>query len=186
MISCIMLQVSFPKLEELTLKNLPKLKDIWHHQLPFESFSNLQILRVYKCPCLLNLVPTHLIHTFQNLKKIYVQYCELLEHVIVLQEIDENVEILPKLETLMMENLPRLRWIKDGNDSMKYFSSLVTVMNIQYLKELHITNCRMEDLRKMQYSFVKRLVFSHTFYFSLSYFLFLPILFFGIIDKNIL
>ncbi|KAL6324451.1 hypothetical protein AAG906_013055 [Vitis piasezkii] len=50
-------KVSFPKLEELTLKDLPKLKDIWHHQLPFESFSNLQILRVYECPYLLNLVP---------------------------------------------------------------------------------------------------------------------------------
>ena len=78
-----------------------------------------------------------------------MQYCELLELVIILQEIDGNVEILPKLETLKMENLPRLRWIKDGNDSMKYFSSLVTVMNIQYLKELHITYCRMEDLQKM-------------------------------------
>ncbi|KAL6348525.1 hypothetical protein AAG906_013145 [Vitis piasezkii] len=142
-------KVSFPKLEELALKNLPKLKDIWHHQLPFESFSNLQILRVYKCPRLLNLVPAHLMHNFQNLKEIDVQYCELLEHVIILQEIGGNVEILPKLETLKMENLPRLRWIKDGNDSMKYFSSLVTLMNIQYLKELHITNCKMEDVRKM-------------------------------------
>ncbi|RVW17458.1 Disease resistance protein [Vitis vinifera] len=82
-------KVSFPKLEELTLKYLPKLKDIWHHQLPFESFSNLQILRVYECPCLLNLVPTHLIHNFQNLKEIDVQDCELLEHVNILQEMME-------------------------------------------------------------------------------------------------
>ncbi|KAJ9682228.1 hypothetical protein PVL29_018217 [Vitis rotundifolia] len=126
-------KVSFPKLEDLTLGHLPKLKDIWHHQLPFESFSNLQILRVYGCPCLLNLVPAPLIHSFQNLKEIVVQHCELLEHVIVLQEINGNVEILPKLETLKMELLPRLRWIKDGNDSMKYFSSLLAVMNIQNL-----------------------------------------------------
>ncbi|KAJ9682197.1 hypothetical protein PVL29_018192 [Vitis rotundifolia] len=142
-------KVSFPKLEDLTLRHLPKLKDIWHHQLPFESFSNLQILRVYGCPCLLNLVPAPLIHSFQNLKEIDVQYCELLEHVIVLQEIDENVEILPKLETLKMEFLPRLRWIKDGNDSMKYFSSLLAVMNIQNLQQFRIRYCSMEDLRKM-------------------------------------
>eukprot|EP00261_Vitis_vinifera_P039423 XP_019080666.1 PREDICTED: uncharacterized protein LOC100248775 isoform X2 [Vitis vinifera] len=143
-------KVSFSKLEELTLKDLPKLKDIWHHQLPFESFSNLQILRVYGCPCLLNLVPAHLIHNFQNLKEMDVQDCMLLEHVIInLQEIDGNVEILPKLETLKLKDLPMLRWMEDGNDRMKHISSLLTLMNIQNLQELHITNCSMEDLRKM-------------------------------------
>ncbi|XP_010659963.1 disease resistance protein At4g27190-like [Vitis vinifera] len=142
-------KVSFPKLEELTLKYLPKLKDIWHHQLPFESFSNLQILRVYECPCLLNLVPTHLIHNFQNLKEIDVQDCELLEHVNILQENDGNVEIFSKLETLKLKKLPRLRWMEDGNDRMKHISSLMTLMNIQNLQELHISDCSMEDLRKM-------------------------------------
>ncbi|KAJ9682516.1 hypothetical protein PVL29_018436 [Vitis rotundifolia] len=141
-------KVSFPNLEVFTIIDLPKLKDIWHHQLPFGSFCNLQILRVYSCPCLLNLVPSHLIHSFQNLKEINVQNCELLEHVIILQGIDGNVETLSKLETLKLVSLPRLRWIKDGNDSPKYISSLLTLMNIQNLKELHITNCRMEDLRK--------------------------------------
>ena len=166
MMSWIMLQVSFPNLEVFTLSYLPKLKDIWHHQLPFGSFCNLRILRVYRCPCLLNLVPSHLIRNFQNLKEIDVQDCKLLEHVIILQGIDGNVEILSKLETLKLVSLPRLRYIKDGNDSMKYVCSLLTLMNIQNLKELHISNCRMEDLRKTQYAFMRRLVFSHTFYFS--------------------
>ena len=167
MMSWIILQVSFPNLEVFTLSYLPKLKGIWHYQLPFGSFCNLRILRVYRCPCLLNLVPSHLIRNFQNLKEINVKDCELLEHVIILQGIDGNVEILSKLETLKLVSLPRLRWIKEENDSLKYISSLLTLMNIQNLKELRITNCRMEDLRKTQYSFVRRLVFFHTFYFSL-------------------
>ena len=75
-----------------------------------------------------------------------MQDCELLEHVIILQEIDGNVEILSKLETLKLEKLPRLRWIEDGNDRMKHISSLMTLMNIQNLQELHITNCSVEDL----------------------------------------
>ncbi|CBI22328.3 unnamed protein product, partial [Vitis vinifera] len=137
-------KVSFPNLEELILNDLSKLKNIWHHQLLFGSFCNLRILRMYKCPCLLNLVPSHLIHNFQNLKEIDVQDCELLEH--VPQGIDGNVEILSKLEILKLDDLPRLRWIEDGNDSMKYISSPLTLMNIQNFKELHITNCRMEDL----------------------------------------
>ena len=170
MMSWIILQVSFPNLEVVALVYVPKVKDIWPHQLPFGSFCNLQILRVYNCPCLLNLVPSHLIRNFQNLKEIDVQDCKLLEHVIILQGIDGNVEILSKLETLKLVSLPRLRYIKDGNDSMKYVCSLLTLMNIQNLKELHISNCRMEDLRKTQYSFMRRLVFSHTFYFSLYYF----------------
>ncbi|WKA03428.1 hypothetical protein VitviT2T_021536 [Vitis vinifera] len=134
-------KVSFPNLEKLILNDLSKLKDIWHHQLLFGSFYNLQILRVYECPCLLNLVPSHLIHNFQNLKEMDVQDCELLEHVIVPQGIDENFEILLKLETLKLTNLPRLRWIEDGNDSMKYVSSPLTLMNIPNLKEV-----RIEDL----------------------------------------
>ncbi|RVW23761.1 Disease resistance protein RPS2 [Vitis vinifera] len=141
-------KVSFPNLEVVALVYVPKVKDIWPHQLPFGSFCNLQILRVYNCPCLLNLVPSHLIRNFQNLKEIDVQDCKLLEHVIILQGIDGNVEILSKLETLKLVSLPRLRYIKDGNDSMKYVCSLLTLMNIQNLKELHISNCRMEDLRK--------------------------------------
>ena len=99
--------------------------------------------------CLLNLVPALLIHNFQNLKEIDVQDCELLEHVNILQENDGNVEIFSKLETLKLKNLPRLRWIEDGNDRMKHISSLMTLMNIQNLQELHISDCSMEDLRKM-------------------------------------
>ena len=79
-----------------------------------------------------------------------VQDCMLLEHVIInLQEIDGNVEILPKLETLKLKDLPMLRWIEDGNDRMKHISSLMTLMNIQNLQEVHIIDCSMEDLRKM-------------------------------------
>ncbi|XP_034679851.1 disease resistance protein RPS2-like [Vitis riparia] len=80
-------KVSFPKLEELILNDLSKLKDIWHHELLFGSLCNLRILRVYKCPCLLNLIPSHLIHNFQNLKEMDVQDCELLEHVLFLKEL---------------------------------------------------------------------------------------------------
>ena len=144
-----MSQVLFPNLEELELDGLPKLKDIWHHQLPFGSFYNLQVLKVYHCSCLLNLIPSSLIKSFQNLKKIKVAYCEVLEHVIVLQGIDGNVEIFPKLETLKLEYLPRLRWTEEGNSSRRYISSPLILMNIQNLKKLHIINCRMEDSEKM-------------------------------------
>ncbi|KAL6323851.1 hypothetical protein AAG906_005847 [Vitis piasezkii] len=116
-------QASFPNLE-LELDNLPKLKEIWHHQLPFGSFNNLQILQVYNCPCLLNLIPSHLIQRLENLKEIDINDCEVLEHVFAfdLQGLDRNVGILPKLETLRLGELPRLRYIicdENKNDSMR-------------------------------------------------------------------
>ena len=148
MMSCITLQASFPNLEELELDNLPKLKEIWHHQLPFGSFNNLQILQVYDCPCLLNLIPSHLIQRLENLKEIDINDCEVLEHVFVfdLQGLDRNVGILPKLETLRLGELPRLRYIIcDENDSMRCLFSHPTLMDFQNLKHLSIQDCMVED-----------------------------------------
>ena len=103
MMSCIIFQVSFPNLEKLILHNLPKLREIWHHQHPPESFYNLQILEVYNCPSLLNLIPSHLIQRFDNLKKLEVDNCEVLKHVFDLQGLDENIRILPGLESLRLK-----------------------------------------------------------------------------------
>ena len=148
--SCIIIQVSFPNLEKLELNDLPKLKEIWHHQLPFGSFYNLQILSVYKCPCLLNLISSHLIQSFQNLKKIEVGDCKVLENVFTfdLQGLDRNVGILPKLETLKLKGLPRLRYItcnENKNNSMRYLFSSSMLMDFQNLKCLSIINCANED-----------------------------------------
>ena len=63
----------------MTLESLPELKKIWHHNLSLDSFSNLRILRVKDCTCLLNLIPPH--WSFKNLKKIKVEWCEALEYV---------------------------------------------------------------------------------------------------------
>ncbi|WKA03412.1 hypothetical protein VitviT2T_021521 [Vitis vinifera] len=143
-------RVSFPNLEKLELNDLPKLKEIWHHQLPFGSFYNLQILSVYKCPCLLNLISSHLIQSFQNLKKIEVGDCKVLENVFTfdLQGLDRNVGILPKLETLKLKGLPRLRYItcnENKNNSMRYLFSSSMLMDFQNLKCLSIINCANED-----------------------------------------
>ncbi|KAL6323863.1 hypothetical protein AAG906_005859 [Vitis piasezkii] len=141
----------FPKLRSLELFYLPqlinfssKLETTPSTSLSTNARSKGSFFRIY------DIINFHLDHTQStdlkgNLKEINVKDCELLEHVIILQGIDGNVEILSKLETLKLVSLPRLRWIKEENDSLKYISSLLTLMNIQNLKELRITNCRMED-----------------------------------------
>ena len=129
MMSCIIFQVSFPNLEELILDDLPKLREIWHHQLPLGSFNNLKILEVQNCPGLFNLIPSHLIQRLDNLKELEVNNCEVLKHVFDLQGLDGSIRTLPRLESLRLEALPKLRCVvcnedEDKNDSVRcLFSS---------------------------------------------------------------
>ena len=95
-------------MEILQLDDLFKIKEIWHHQLPLDSFSNLRILRVKWCGSLLNLIPWRLIQSFKNLKEIEVRWCSNLRHVFDVQGYDDadHVGIFSKSEeTLKLENL---------------------------------------------------------------------------------
>ena len=80
---------SFPNLEELNLNGLSMLKIIWHPQ--YEFFDKLRILRVCTCLCLVNLIPSHLLQRFQNLKEVVVRDCEVLNYVF------DDEGILPKI-----------------------------------------------------------------------------------------
>eukprot|EP00261_Vitis_vinifera_P039187 XP_019080430.1 PREDICTED: uncharacterized protein LOC100251264 isoform X2 [Vitis vinifera] len=137
-------KVSFPNLEKLMLYNLLELKEIWHHQLPLGSFYNLQILQVNHCPSLLNLIPSHLIQSFDNLKKLEVAHCEVLKHVFDLQGLDGNIRILPRLKSLQLKALPKLRRVvcnedEDKNDSVRcLFSSSIPFHNLKFL---YIQDC---------------------------------------------
>ena len=108
--------------------------------------------------------------------------CEVLEHVFDLQELDKNVVILPKLETLELRGLPRLRYIicnEDKNDSMGCLFSHSTLMDFQNLKHLSIEDCLKENEDIMLF-YEKVSFLPYIFYFIFSY----TIL--GNIDKNIL
>ena len=139
------LQVLFSNLKKLILFDLKELKEIWHHQLPNYSFSNLQILIVEECDSLLNIIPCHLIKSFKNLKEIKVYECGNLKHVFDLQGCDTYGEILPKLEILELIYLKKLKGIiicniEENNDTRDLFSSSMP-MTFQNLKCLSIHNC---------------------------------------------
>ena len=139
------LQVLFSNLEKLELFYLDELKEIWHHQLPNDSFSNLQILIVEGCNSLLNIIPCHLIQSFKNLKEIYVSNCGNLKHVFDLQGYDTYGEILPKLEILNLAFLNKLKGIiicnNEENDDTRGLFSPSMPMTFQNLKCLSIIHC---------------------------------------------
>ena len=145
------LQVLFSNLEKLELFILRELKEIWHHRLPHNSFSNLRILRVRSCRNLLNIIPCHLIKSFKNLKEINVRWCGNLKYVFDLQGCDTYGEILPKLEILELEDLKKLKGIiicnnKENDDTRGIFSPSMP-MSFQNLKCLSIYHCgeKVED-----------------------------------------
>ncbi|CBI22325.3 unnamed protein product, partial [Vitis vinifera] len=141
-------ELKFSKLFYLKIHSIFGKSLIWHHQPSLESFYNLEILEVFCCSCLLNLIPSYLIQRFNNLKKIHVYGCKVLEYTFDLQGLDENVEILPKLETLKLHKLPRLRYIicnEDKNDGMRCLFSSQTLMDFQNLKCLSIQDCAYEN-----------------------------------------
>ena len=142
------LQVLFSNLEKLELNGLYELKEIWHHRLPHDSFSNLRILRVIGCGSLLNIIPCHLIQSFKNLKVIHVRDCWNLKHVFDLQGCDAFGEILPKLEILELIYLKKLKGIiicnNEENDDTRGLFSPSMPMTFQNLKCLSINNCGKE------------------------------------------
>ena len=139
------LQVLFSNLEKLELFGLEELKEIWHHRLPHDSFSNLRILKVYGCGNILNIIPCHLIQSFNNLKEIDVSWCRNLKHVFDLQGRDTYGEILPKLEILKLERLEKLKGIiiynSEEDDDIRGLFSPSMPMTFQNLKCLSIYYC---------------------------------------------
>ena len=165
------------------------MREIWHHQLPLGSFYNLQILKVYSCPGVLNLIPSHLIQRFHNLKEMDVDNCEVLKHVFDLQGLDGSIRILPSLESLQLTTLPKLRRVvcnedEDKNDSVRcLFSSSTAFHN---LKLLSITNCgnKVEDEEHINTPTEDVVLFNGKVSF-LPYFFIFPYTMLGNIEKDI-
>lgn len=103
---------AFPVLKSLSLDNLIHLKEMCHGPLPVGSFCNLQFLTVEKCSILLNVVPSYLFHSLQNLEVLNVKECDLLEEVFNLEGLDTHSgQMLPKLRELNVIDLPKLKHI---------------------------------------------------------------------------
>ena len=167
------LQVLFSNLEKLELYRLHELKEIWHHQLPHNSFSNLRILIVVDCGSLLNIIPCHLIQSFKNLKEIYMSECRNLKHVFDLQGCDTYGEILPKLEFLHLYDLKKLKGIiicnNEENDDARGLFSPSMPISFQNLQCLSIDDCG-EEVEEDEVLFGEKVSFLQFFFLIFSYY----------------
>ncbi|THG00390.1 hypothetical protein TEA_002106 [Camellia sinensis var. sinensis] len=92
-------KVVFPCLEVLEIWSLGNIKEIWHSTPPTNSFNNLRHLAVFDCQNLLNIAPSELLGSLQNLQFLNVEDCGSLEEYIATLGNTDNTR-LPLLDNL--------------------------------------------------------------------------------------
>ncbi|KAH7854760.1 hypothetical protein Vadar_017500 [Vaccinium darrowii] len=113
-------KVAFPSLEQLTICDLPKIKEIWPYKQPLpepgkeaESFYKLSYIHVEDCDEFVYLFPFYILRQLQHLEELTIKYCKNME-VIVSKELKEKEVIhddivFPQLKTVELWGLPNLK-----------------------------------------------------------------------------
>ncbi|CAJ2639485.1 unnamed protein product [Trifolium pratense] len=146
--------VHFFKLEKITLKDMDKLKTIWHRQ-----FETVKMLQVSNCKKIVVVFPSSMQKTYTKLEMLEVTDCALVEEIFELS-FNENssaentthlkvvIDGLPKLKNIWSGDLHRilsfqiLIFVKLRNcESLEYLLPLPIATRCSHLQELHIENC---------------------------------------------
>ena len=100
----------------MKLSEFPELKEVWHGQLPFSFFSNLNRLVVDEYVYSNCSVPSNLLPLLNNLGELEVRNCDSVEQVFGLMERQHAIGVsgyLSKLSKLLLVDLPKLRLLSN-------------------------------------------------------------------------
>ena len=125
-------------LKKLYLRHLPKMKQIWNKDPHgIFSFQNLQIISVWKCESLNILFPTSVARFLIQLEDLQVVECGL-EEIVALEDGAEAAArlVFPKVNLLMLKNLPKLKWFSRGLRTSEW----------PLLKVLEVINCDQTEI----------------------------------------
>ncbi|KAL4557360.1 hypothetical protein LXL04_035536 [Taraxacum kok-saghyz] len=154
-------KVDFPSLEELTLRELHSVKEIWsHQQLSASNFHSLRILIVFGCDKLHLVFPSYIQHMLQNLEILSVEWCDLVQDVCQLNSSIQNDATLPSVRDLNLGKLPLLKhlwWnmnmgtnLNNLNslhiyecDALIHLFSFHAIKNLVQLQHLKVRSCKM-------------------------------------------
>lgn len=131
-------QVKFPELQELRLRELPKVKALWHLQMPQESFGKLKVLKITRCNAISKLIPYYMVQRLKNFESLSIINCDMIEEIFELdglvgETIAKSVN-LPPLKELVLCGLSQLQHLWWNKGSFGYAS-------LQFLSLLTITRC---------------------------------------------
>ncbi|KAJ7946535.1 Disease resistance protein [Quillaja saponaria] len=119
-----------PSLEQLYIRNLLKLRCVFRGLMRTGTLSKLKILVLRNCPLLKRIFSNGAIRQFSELQKLKIQDCSEIEELIMKYEGvgTESYYMLPKLELLVLVNVPKLKIICQ-NDSLAWPSLEVLVIH---------------------------------------------------------
>ncbi|KAI8008156.1 putative disease resistance protein [Camellia lanceoleosa] len=114
--------VVFPCLEVLEIWSLGNIEEIWHSTPPTNSFNNLRHLAVVDCQNLLNIAPSELLGSLQNLQFFYVEDCVSLKErrvyvPVVVAALGSKGQPRERNATFLMETSPKE--IRDGSSTIE-------------------------------------------------------------------
>lgn len=124
----------FPKLKNISLGSMKRLKEIWHPKFPLHSFGKLDALIIEGCNKLKNVFPSYMIGRFHSLCNLKVTNCLSMKEIFDLQDCQkQDFEDMTRLQSVHAEALPKLEhvWNKDPEG----------ILNLKNLKKIWIQEC---------------------------------------------
>ncbi|KAH7833992.1 hypothetical protein Vadar_011712 [Vaccinium darrowii] len=102
-----------PNLEELILKNLPKLKSIWKEGplQPGCQASKLTTLVISNCRVLVNVFPPGAIQQLCGIQYLTIEKCDEVEEIFPQADANANLPVLPNLKELILLDMTKLSCI---------------------------------------------------------------------------
>ncbi|KEH17603.1 Rpp4C4, putative [Medicago truncatula] len=137
-------EVHFLKLEKIILKDMDSLKTIWHHQ-----FETSKMLEANNCNKIVVVFPSSMQNTYNELEKLEVRNCDLVEEIFELNLNENNSEeVMSQLKEVTLYGLLKLKkiWSADPQGILS-FQNLINVqlklcLNLEYLLPLSVaTHC---------------------------------------------
>ena len=138
-------------LQHLQVNNVLELESIWQGPVHAGSLTRLRTLTLVKCPQLKRIFSNGMIQQLSKLEDLRVEECDQIEEVIMESEnngLESNQ--LPRLKTLTLLNLPRLRsiWV---DDSLEWRSlQTIEISTCHLLKKLPFNNANATKLRSIK------------------------------------
>ncbi|KAG2380254.1 disease resistance protein [Vigna angularis] len=126
----------FPKLEEIHLSKMRRLRDIWHTKVNIDSFSSLISVNIEECNKLDKIFPINMEGWFESLDNLKVYKCQSVEVIFEIkdyEEIDASGGISTNLQVILLQDLPKLKelWSKDPHG----------VIHFKKLRTIDVSNC---------------------------------------------
>ncbi|KAI5336379.1 hypothetical protein L3X38_015646 [Prunus dulcis] len=128
-------KVGFPSLESLIIRDMPKLRTIWHRQLAPNSFQKLKTVEVLRCHRLINIFAPSMMGRLNALDTLKIGQCKSLQ-VVFEQTYDTSTT---ELKTF---GCPNLDYVQINLcESLKNIFPASVAKGLQQLSQLWVANC---------------------------------------------